>query len=93
MTTFNIPVGLADSVVTKYPNSTFSELASLSNAYLYAKGAIRDPALKDKSEQYLKKPLSSGYSFICYLAEQLPNPDSKVFFKPHWILSPYVLRH
>jgi hypothetical protein len=71
ITGFGINETIADSVMTKYPQSTFAELASLSLAYQNAKEAKARPELKAKVQLLLEKPLASKYSFVRYLAEEL----------------------
>lgn len=71
ITVFGIDETIADSVIIKYPESTFAELASLSLAYQNAKETKARPELKLKVTQLLEKPLASQYSFVRYLAEEL----------------------
>ena len=76
LTVFGIDETIADSVMTKYPQSTFAELASLSLAYQNAREAKARPELKAKVALLLEKPLTSKYSFVRYLAEELKKREN-----------------
>jgi hypothetical protein len=62
---------ISDSIMIKYPQSTFAELACLSLAYQRVRETKAKPELKDQVNQLLEKPLKSKYSFVRYLAEEL----------------------
>lgn len=66
LATFGVDTEIANGIISKYPKSTFAELASLSLAY-----QARDPENKAKVQHLLEKPLQSKYSFVRYLAEEL----------------------
>lgn len=71
ITAFRFDIDLIESLIAKYPESTFAELASLSLAYQRARETKTKPELKYQVNQLLEKPLKSKYSFVQYLAEAL----------------------
>ncbi len=71
LNTFGINANLAESLILKYPESTFAELASLSLAYQKARESTGQAQQKVNVLQLLEKPLKSKYSFVRYLAEEL----------------------
>ena len=62
---------IANLVITDFPQSTFAELAFVSLAYRNAQEAKKRPEIKTSVTQLLSKPLTSQYSFVRYLAEEL----------------------
>ena len=62
---------IANAVLTRYPKSTFAELASLSLAYKEARESVPTPEHRANILRTLKKPLASRHSFVRYLAEEL----------------------
>lgn len=68
---FGIDEAIADSLMTKYPESAFAELASLTLAYQRSREAAKRTELIPEARQLLVKPLSSKYAFVRYLAEEL----------------------
>lgn len=62
---------IPNAIISKYPNSTFAELASLSLAYQQYWDRMGRPEEKANIQHLLEKPLQSKYSFVRYLAEEL----------------------
>lgn len=71
ITAFGLDKDLIEPLIAKHPESTFSELATLSLAYQQARETKTNPELKYHVNQLLEKPLKSKYSFVRYLAEAL----------------------
>lgn len=60
-----------DSMLIKYPTSTFAQMGKLRIAHQKARKVAEQPALRTEILSLLEGPLTSPYSYIRYLAEQL----------------------